>query len=186
MVACQGRPGTRGAEGRPGVGAGGSGCSVVAKSGSGPTGLWARAWLAAPNSTRAATDKRTSWRTHRTVDTLSPLKGHGQVRRQTLGELPAQARELPGCEGGSSRQEALTRPATRRRIRRTAEELSPNEGEIKLGQGLPTGSCREARRSCRRAAPSWRTESPRAWRTGRSVSDRCSRQVRRVPHRRSG
>src|SRR5215469_13883601 len=88
MVACQGRPDTGGAEGRPGVGAGGSGSSVTAKSGSGLTGLWARAWLAAPNSTRAATKKRTSWRTHRTVDTLSPLKWHGQVRRQTRGQRP--------------------------------------------------------------------------------------------------
>src|SRR5215470_1933630 len=82
MVACQGRPGTGDAEGRPGVGAGGSASSVTAKSGSGPTDLWARAWLAAPNSTRAATKKRTSWRTHRTVDTLSPLNWHRQVRRR--------------------------------------------------------------------------------------------------------
>src|SRR5215470_8195767 len=94
MVACHGRPGTRGAEGRPGVGAGGSGCSVTAKSGSGPTGLWARAWLAAPNSTRAATKKRTSWRTHRTIDTLSPLKWHGQVRGAWLLRLPVKLHDL--------------------------------------------------------------------------------------------
>src|SRR5215813_2817192 len=94
MVACHGSPGTRGAEGRPGVGAGGSGCSVTAKSGSGPTGLWARAWLAAPNSTRAATKKRTSWRTHRTVDTLSPLEGHGQARGACLLRLPVELHDL--------------------------------------------------------------------------------------------
>src|SRR5215470_12893350 len=94
-VACQGRLGTRGAEGRPGVGAGGSGYSVTAKSGSGPTGLWARAWLAAPNSRRAATKKRMSWRTHRTVDTLSPLKWHGQGEEPAYCVFPWSSTILP-------------------------------------------------------------------------------------------